>query len=260
MNYTQEQRAALDAYKRHHGITQGLDSPTPDNLAGIVAWHRKRTGCAPTSPAKAYGYGDGASPLVGYKFTAAEIEQAIRAATPSKAATDAEFERARAEFRRMQAKRAHASGLDLKVYSMTEVRPSGYWHHGREIPVANDAARLLTDALGLKSTPPVRWIGETAEGVKSDAGWFSIFLPAPSGSQQPWGFFSTQRREVWVKHGLGTRDAATALAHEFRHCWQFDRYGADYFNSKRDEAEADAYRFGEEWADWWMRLVDQYQG
>ncbi len=80
MNITQEQRAALDSYKRHHGITQGLDNPTADNLAGIVAWHRKRTGCASANPAKAYGYGDGAHPLVGRKFTAAEIEQAIRAA------------------------------------------------------------------------------------------------------------------------------------------------------------------------------------
>ncbi len=226
MNITQEQRAALDSYKRHHGIAQGLDSPTPDNLAGIVAWHRKRTGCAPTSPAKARTYGDGASPLVGYKFTAAEIEQAIRAATPRK---------------------AQPAPAPTKTVSWLEVRPEGAWSSVLQRPAhwCDGFARYLADALGFAEPPRLRWFTDATEGAKRESGWHQALFPASTGV--PRGAYDPTTGDLWLQYHLSEGDAKFILAHEFRHAWQCRTYGPSYINEHREAAEADADEFASQW-------------
>ncbi len=228
MNYTQEQRAALDAYKRHHGVTQGLDSPTPANLAGIVAWHRKRTGCAPASSAKAYTYGDGTHPLVGRKFTAAEREQAIRAATPRKAQP------------------APPPMPAVRTFSIREVIPRTSWKHGRETHHTDTFTDYLARELGLKSKPRLRWFTEVAEGVKQGDGWQSCSVPSTVTRFN--GLFDHIRREVWIRDGLSYQHEKQMLTHEYRHCWQCDNYGTDYVTTHRDAAEIDADAFASQYA------------
>ncbi|MDP9379029.1 MAG: hypothetical protein M3Q29_02565 [Chloroflexota bacterium] len=229
MNYTQEQRAALDSYKRHHGITRGLDNLTPDNLAGIVAWHRKRTGCAPASAAKAYTYGDGAHPLVGRKFTPAEVEQAVRAATPRKA----------------QPAPALVAPLAFKMFSVREVTPYGAWKAERVGGYPDTFTDYLARELGLKSKPRLRWFTEVVEGVKQGDGWQSCSVPPTVTSFN--GLFDYITREVWIKDGLDYQREKQLLAHEYRHCWQCDNYGTDYVTTHRDAAEIDADTFASQW-------------
>ncbi len=197
---------------------------------GIVAWHRKRTGCAPAKPAKAYTYGDGAHPLVGYKFSLAEIEQAIRTATPRKAQP------------------APPPIPALKTFSWIEVRPEGAWSSALQRPAhwCDGFARYLADALGFAEPPRLRWFTDVTEGAKQGPGWHQALFPASTGV--PRGGYDPTTGDVWVEYHLSERDAKFTLAHELRHAWQCRTYGPSYINEHRAAAEADADAFASQYA------------
>ncbi len=197
-------------------------------------------------------------PLAGTRLSAEEVKRLTsgQPLTPTSktAGRGAEIDRQRAEFRELLAKRQAPS---LKAFSVYEITPQGVWRYGRMEYHTDDQVQRLAAVLGLESTPRLRWFAGVEEGVKSEPGWTPIMLALPE-AYSPLGYYAADVREVWLKHGLTQRLEAKALAHELRHCWQWDTYGHEYMSQRRDWAEEDADRFAAEWAGREMRWINRY--
>ncbi len=136
------------------------------------------------------------------------------------------------------------SAPSVKTFSIFEVQPQGTWMLGRVVHHTDTFTDYLTSELHLKSKPRVRWFCEVAEGVKSGPGWATFSSPGDVSCD---GFFNSATREVWIKTGLSSAREKQVLAHEFRHCWQFDNLGAELFGSMTDVVEADASAYDKTW-------------
>ncbi len=179
--------------------------------------------------------------LAGKRLTQAEIEQALGRKYSPPARTD--FDTMRAEFERLYGSQATTTPA-RDLFSVFEITPQGQWENGALKHHTDDLVRYLASELGLKSLPRVRWFGEAVRGAKAEPGWTLWDL---NGRALPWGFFDSRTREVWIKHGLSYEDERMALAHELRHCWQFDAYGPACFYGDQSSIEADATAYGEKY-------------